>query len=60
MWLKRLEAGVFKAESKLQSSVELITTDELQELLSGIELQRILFRKKIQQKGSTELLEPVT
>ena len=44
LWYKGLEAGVFRVESR--DGYEEITGVDLKELLSGIELNRIIFRKK--------------
>jgi transposase len=43
LWMKRLEAGVFRIENKDGS--EQLTGVELEELLMGIELSRIKLRK---------------
>ena len=44
LWYKGLEAGIFRVESR--DGYEEITGVDLKELLSGIELSRIIFRKK--------------
>ena len=44
LWYKGLEAGIFRVESR--DGYEEITGVDLKELLSGIELNRIIFRKK--------------
>lgn len=49
LWYKRLEAGSFKVEKK--DEYEVVTSLELRELLSGIELSRIKLRKEAE-KGS--------
>jgi transposase len=43
MWLRRLEAGIFKVE--LRDGYEQITGVDLAELLSGLDLSRIKLRK---------------
>ena len=43
LWYKRLEAGVFKVEQKLE--YEEITGVDLSELLAGMDLSRIKLRK---------------
>lgn len=45
LWFKRLEAGVFRVE-RFEKHEE-ITGIDLQELLRGVELNRIKFRKNI-------------
>lgn len=47
LWFKRLEAGVFRVE-RFEKHEE-ITGIDLQELLRGVELNRIKFRKNINQ-----------
>ena len=44
LWYKGLEAGIFRVENR--EGCEEITGVDLKELLSGIELSRIIFRKK--------------
>jgi len=46
MWLKRLEAGVFKVEVK--EGYEQITGIDLNELLAGLDLSRIKLRKNVE------------
>jgi transposase len=43
MWLKRLEVGSFKVE--FRDGFEQVTGIDLQQILSGMELSRIKFRK---------------
>ena len=45
LWFKRLEAGVFRVE-RFEKHDE-VTGIDLQELLRGVELERIKFRKKV-------------
>lgn len=45
LWFKRLEAGVFRVE-RLEGHEEISAVD-LKELLRGVELSRIKFRKNI-------------
>jgi transposase len=49
MWHKRLEAGTYKVERVEER--EVITALDLEELLSGTDLSRIKFRKKVE-RGS--------
>jgi len=51
VWLKRLEVGAFKVDSST-AAVATITVECLRELLSGVELKRVIFRNKMAQKGS--------
>lgn len=46
MWLKRLEAGIFKVE--LKNGYEQITGVDLKELLAGLDFSRINLRKKVE------------
>lgn len=47
LWHKRLEAGVFRIERR--DTHEEISAVDLEELLCGVELSRIKFRKKAEQ-----------
>lgn len=44
LWIKRLEAGMFQIRER--AGYKIITGVDLEELLSGVELSRIEFRKK--------------
>lgn len=44
IWQKRLEAGNFKVE--LSGGLELLNKEELENILSGMEMKRIKIRKK--------------
>ena len=43
LWYKRLEAGTFKIEQK--EGVEVFTGVDLEQLLSGVDLSRIILRR---------------
>jgi transposase len=45
IWMKRLEAGVFRVELSAQGSEEILTGVDLKALLSGTELSRIKLSK---------------
>lgn len=58
MWMKRLEAGSFKLERAADGYEEIAAID-LGELLSGVELSRIKFRRKAE-KGCFSSAERAT
>ena len=45
IWMKRLEAGVFRVELSVQGGEEILTGVDLKALLSGTELSRIKLSK---------------
>lgn len=48
VWLKRLEAGKYRISSN--DTVETLNIEDLQSLLSGIDLERIKFQKSTKNK----------